>query len=152
MREPVQIQARQVSPDDLTTAASAAPAGKVVKATDIDVFDLGGRPLGSTKLGAPITIEIQLTNEDIRAIGDNLTNLEVMYFSEVSGIWEKVSSTVDLNRREVVATADHFSLFAVVIPQPAGGGNTWLWLGPVLGVLTLAAATALLIRRRAQRV
>ncbi|MBI2871695.1 MAG: PKD domain-containing protein, partial [Chloroflexi bacterium] len=114
-----QVQARAVSPQELPKA----PQGKMVKALDISLFSTQGTPMGPTSLAAPMTIEVPLSDEEMRLIGDNPSSVHVAYFDEATAQWERLESSLDLGRKVVQGKVTHMSLFAVVISEPATSGG-----------------------------
>ncbi len=143
----LQMQARAIRAADLPSA----PAGKVVKALDIVLFDLQGKPMGPTEMATPITIHIPLSDEDVKLMGNNPLNTRVEYLDPDKAQWETVSATVDLPNKLVNAQVTHMSLFAVVVLEPTAAGDGTGWLIPaIIGALAVAAASILLLIRRRQ--
>ena len=146
MSASMQMQARVIPAADLPSA----PAGHVVKALDIVLFDLQGKPLGPTDMAIPVVIQIPLSDEDIRLMGNNPLNARVAYLDPAKGEWETVSATADLANKVVNAQVTHMSLFAlvIVIPQLAAeGGMGWL-IPTIIGIMAVIAAAAILLYMR----
>ncbi len=70
-----------------------------------------------------VDVSLGYSEAELAELGITENNLGVYYFNEVNGLWEYVSSLVDMENNEVTFTTAHFSLYTIgvapSVPDPA---------------------------------
>lgn len=134
MSEAVQYVARAVPAEQLLSP----PSGAIRRAMEIKLYNSLGEPLVSMNTNAPVTVEMNLSEDDFALIGKKGNNAAMYSMREGAKEWEKLKTDVDMKSRVVRAQIDHFSFFALVIqPQLQNNSGSWLAVFGGLAVLLL---------------
>jgi len=106
--EPVQVVLTPIEPEE----APPPPAGReVLFAFSIDVYDLMGNETHIVS-GVPVTLTVAYTDEDVERVGGDPSNLVIMRYVPNRG-WVKLNTTVDTQRKLLIAKLTTFSVFAI---------------------------------------
>ena len=99
--------------------APPPPPGKhIVKAFKLDLLDTGGHLQRSPHFTHPLTIRVKYTQADLASVNGDTSRLRVTVFLTSTNAWQTLRTTVDTVHRELVATVDHFTLFAIQAADP----------------------------------
>ncbi len=75
--------------------------------------------------------------------GTSEADLQIAFYSESTGQWETVPSTVDVSNHTIRADISHFTIYAVIVPV-AKTFDTWL----IAGIVAVPVIVLLIVFRR----
>lgn len=117
------VTIRESTHNVATTAATPLP-----KSVREVTASSGGQNI--TTLASAASLEFNYTDDDLSSLGaagSNIANLKLAYWDAERNDWQVLESVVDTANRKVRAAANHFTLFAIVLPflaQPASAEVT----------------------------
>ena len=166
-----QVELRPVE----TGSVEVRPAGKVLRALEVSLFDLKGAPMTDTSLSQSARLSVTLSQAEIDDLGGRFAVFEeasqgrivIMRFTDRAsgGVWSPLSTDFSLATGTFSASVANFSTFALVdtdavqpepsptptaVPPLTGDQSVGqLALGILLGglVLTLLGGALLMVRR-----
>ena len=106
------------------TLAVDSPGMEFVGTSAIDITPKSADGNAITSLSGSATLIIPYTDEDVTAAGVTESKLTCGAWSEASGAWETLSTTVDTTNNTLTCQTTHFSTFGVLAGNTGGSSDS----------------------------